>query len=411
MRERGQILLFTIAFLLMIGISSFFTFLSPVNVRLREEERATKIMAEAKDALIGYAAASSVRPGQLPCPDTNNDGVAESPNGSGCPSGNLGRLPWKTLGLEDLRDSTGERLWYAVSTNFTRNPASCGSCPLNSDTKGTLTVYLDSTATVITSEAIAVLFAPGQSLGGQVRDAANVNNAINYLDTTAGINNATPSANPPLAPSSSLIKAQRSDSFNDRLMVISASQLMPVVEQRVARAVIERLEDYKWSVGVYPWADCSDGSSDVPPDYVNRGRLPFINVLPANWNGPGPAFPAWFGANYWNWVMYYAVGKMYLEGGGVNCTTCVDSQLTLTGVGTKRLVIIMTGPSTVSPPPGPLGASGVCTKSDWQPYIEDSQNLKDPANPLSSDDTFVRPSSTRYVRNRLYACPGTPGLC
>src|SRR5690606_298057 len=28
----------------------------------------------------------------------------------------LGRLPWKTLGLPDLRDGHGERLWYAVST-------------------------------------------------------------------------------------------------------------------------------------------------------------------------------------------------------------------------------------------------------------------------------------------------------
>jgi hypothetical protein len=28
----------------------------------------------------------------------------------------LGRLPWKTLGLPDLRDGDGERLWYAVSS-------------------------------------------------------------------------------------------------------------------------------------------------------------------------------------------------------------------------------------------------------------------------------------------------------
>jgi hypothetical protein len=30
----------------------------------------------------------------------------------------LGRLPWKTLGLPDLRDGHGERLWYAVSTKY-----------------------------------------------------------------------------------------------------------------------------------------------------------------------------------------------------------------------------------------------------------------------------------------------------
>ncbi len=41
----------------------------------------------------------------------------------------LGRLPWKTLGLPDLRDAFGERLWYAVSSkhkgllNCTVSPA------------------------------------------------------------------------------------------------------------------------------------------------------------------------------------------------------------------------------------------------------------------------------------------------
>ena len=30
----------------------------------------------------------------------------------------LGRLPWKTLGLPDLRDGYAERLWYAVSTRY-----------------------------------------------------------------------------------------------------------------------------------------------------------------------------------------------------------------------------------------------------------------------------------------------------
>jgi len=193
------------------------------------------------------------------------------------------------------------------------------------------------------------------ALGGQIRDAANANIPLSYLDTAAGINNVTPSANPPLAPLPSFIKAQQSASYNDRLTVIDASQLMPVVEQRVARRVLERLEDYHWAIGAYPWADCSDGSSDFPPDYKNRGRIPIITALPANWNRPGPMLPAWFAANYWNWVIYYAAGKIYLEGGGASCTTCVASELTLASVGTKRLVIIMRGASKVSPRPGHRG--------------------------------------------------------
>lgn len=43
-----------------------------VNFYLKDDERTAQIMAVAKDALIGFAASSATRPGQLPCPDTNN---------------------------------------------------------------------------------------------------------------------------------------------------------------------------------------------------------------------------------------------------------------------------------------------------------------------------------------------------
>ena len=89
--------------------------------RARTSERA---LAQAREALIAYAAErpidTAVGPGYLPCPDADDDGWAESTCGS--LSGHLGqaerlgRLPWKTLGLPDLRDGWGERLWYAVST-------------------------------------------------------------------------------------------------------------------------------------------------------------------------------------------------------------------------------------------------------------------------------------------------------
>ncbi len=36
----------------------------------------------------------------------------------------IGRLPWRTLGLEPLRDGNGECLWYAVSGSHQRHPAS-----------------------------------------------------------------------------------------------------------------------------------------------------------------------------------------------------------------------------------------------------------------------------------------------
>jgi hypothetical protein len=81
-------------------------------------------LAQAREGLIAFATARPIDavtgPGYLPCPDTDDDGWAEPTCGSlAGDTGQwqrLGRLPWKTLGLPDLRDAWGERLWYAVST-------------------------------------------------------------------------------------------------------------------------------------------------------------------------------------------------------------------------------------------------------------------------------------------------------
>ena len=461
MKERGQIFLAILMLIIVAGIAAFYTFFSPSSVRLENEKGTQKILLEAKEALIGFAAASSLRPGQLPCPDTNNDGDAEPLNGAGdCPN-TIGRLPWRTLGLDDPRDAASERLWYAVSVYFSSNPptATCPlsvpadpsptKCYLNSDTKGDLTVYQDSTATVITSNAVAVIFAPGLPIAGQVRDAANSNNPANYLDVTGTINNATPAANP-LPPS--FVRAESNATFNDRVLVIDTSILMPVVEQRVAREILGKLKQYKDAIGVYPWPDCSDGKSD--DDYVNRGRVPWRiaslppsgYTYPLDWGSGGAPFlpgwistaqPGWFINNYWSWVIYYAVGKDYLQSsaalrppwtpGGIECAafSCVDPTLTVTGLGSKEVVIIMAGPAGARPTPdtprpdpaNPPGASSYCSDTVWGLYLDDSSNIKrEPRSdnvPLTyaTDDTYAVPVSGAYARDRMYFCPGTPGIC
>ena len=57
-------------------------------------------------------------------------------------------------------------------------PRRRATVPVNSDTQGTLTVEGRSTA----SNVIAIIFAPGAAVGGQVRDAAVSNVAGNYLE-------------------------------------------------------------------------------------------------------------------------------------------------------------------------------------------------------------------------------------
>ena len=194
--------------MLLLGVGALAVFVSGLNraTSQLERDRITNVaLAQAKEALIGYAASvdlssSGARPGDLPCPDTNNDGVAETlcgnASGSTGQSLRLGRLPWKTLNLPDLRDGYGERLWYAVSNNFKKNTrTSCTSSGqpgcLNSDSVGTISLMRHSGVTIFnatgTSGAVAVVISPGAALTRldgvqQVRNATNANNPAHYLD-------------------------------------------------------------------------------------------------------------------------------------------------------------------------------------------------------------------------------------
>jgi type II secretory pathway pseudopilin PulG len=387
------------------------------SAALRRDQSTAAVLAHAKQALIGRAVADDTRPGSLPCPDTDDDGSAELFAGVNCPA-YIGRLPWKTLGLPDLRDHTGERLWYALSNNF-RDDMSAG--PLNSDTQGNRTVYRDSTAVTLTSNAVAVVFAPGTTLAGQNRDgsaalcpttgATIARNlcAANYLEATGGANNAT-LAGP-------YVTAERSATFNDRLLVITAAELMPPVEQRVAREMLRVLNDYKqrtpccpnWggTSGCYPWADTSDGESDAAPfnsgSERNRGRIPVINAAPYNWGtnpcgaGALPTMPAWFLNNNWHAIVYYSAARNFLgpNDNGYPCATCVSSMLTV-GAASKEAVILMPGPNLGASPRSPVPLND---SSYWQYYLEDAANYD------HSDDTYVTPTSPVHTRDRIFTIP------
>ena len=241
--QRGQTLLLLV--ILIVGAGAvFYSFIGLSGSAIERDKITAAALAQAKDALIGYAASDNNHPGSLPCPDlmtnqsgnTPNDGTTDLYAGIECPgyvaSSNvyLGRLPWRTLGLPDLRDGSGERLWYAVSRDFARNPSCLPNCPLNSDTLGQLTV----TGVAPASNVVAIIFAPGTSLGTQLRNAAGENTASNYLeDENANGNNST------------FTTQASSTTFNDRLLALTNGDLMPAVERRVAREMISILQQYK----------------------------------------------------------------------------------------------------------------------------------------------------------------------
>lgn len=136
--QQGAALLLMVAILVVGAAAVLVGSLNAPAINIARQQQTSAALAQAKDALIAYAVTDTNRPGEIPCPDVNGDGFSlptDEYSGKNCVR-LLGRLPWKTLRLPDLRDGSGEPLWYAVSDSFHAN----GSTPINSDTVGTLSV-------------------------------------------------------------------------------------------------------------------------------------------------------------------------------------------------------------------------------------------------------------------------------
>lgn len=300
LRQRGQAAIVTVL-LLVIGASGLFFYLNnPASIALKQDEQTAAALAQAKQALIGYAASHSTRPGALPCPDNNNDGNAESPAPTNCPT-YLGRLPWKSLGLPDIRDGNGERLWYALSPNFRNLNPPTGPI-LNSETAGQITA--DGTAGVV-----ALLISSGTVLSNQSREAANANTAANYLENGNENGGATYS-----------YTSGNSSSFNDRLMLLTQDQLMPAVELRVAREIRVNLQQYYMANGYYPFA--ATLTTTTCSNNLYQGRLPTTTpctpvTAPVVITLPDVTLPSWFVPNEWYKVLIYAVAP--------RCTPRIDT--------------------------------------------------------------------------------------
>src|SRR6185503_18875170 len=108
----------------------------------------------AKNALLGFVAQDALTsdtPGKFPCPESTSSigTISEGYAASSCASlPAIGRLPWKTLGIDKPLDGANEALWYVIDS-------SVRTAPINFSTTGTLT--LDGTA----NAAAAMIIAPG----------------------------------------------------------------------------------------------------------------------------------------------------------------------------------------------------------------------------------------------------------
>ena len=215
------------------------------------------VLGAARDALIGYAVAYPERvnaaygPGYLPCPARDRHGIA-GPACARATGTTVGRFPWHTLRVNDLRDRSGAGLWYVLAESHRYNP--------KREPLSTLTVPSLSHA----GEAIvAAVIAPGAPLAHQRRRGGD---AADWIEMRlAGWDGAI---------------LTRSAPSNDRVVTIGRAALRAALEQRVLGTVAAALSDFaRRHGGRLPWLVPLDAPPDAAPRVGVRGG--WLAVHPA----------------------------------------------------------------------------------------------------------------------------------
>lgn len=130
-RQRGFTLLEMAIVVFIVGMLTA-GLIGPVQVQLeaRDRRKTLDVMAQASEALYGYALTHR----RLPCPDTNGDGMADPQftiaSGGDCDN-ESGFLPWAELGV-DGGDAWGNHLTYRVRERQFTFPAQNSTCDGNS---------------------------------------------------------------------------------------------------------------------------------------------------------------------------------------------------------------------------------------------------------------------------------------
>jgi len=383
-RQRGQVM---VAVALVISIAAgaaIYAFLGRDTRRFEEMQLTASALVQARDALIGRAASDSNRPGSLPCPDiatnipgTNvpNDGIADLLVGNECPS-YIGRLPWRTLDLPDVRDASGERLWYALSRSFRDDNS---AQPINSNTTGTLSI----SGSVTAGNLVAIVFAPGAVVGSQVRDAVNANSVANYLEGGNEVSGTT-----------AFTAAAPAATFNDQSLAIGTDALLPIVETRVAREARTVLAAFYAANSYLPYANSYGDNSYQCTNGQYSGRIPrffadWCKSDPADPDWNAVAWPSWFHANNWHEVIFYAVAAPCAIPASPGCSGS-GTLLTVSGVPAPNnniRAIIVTPGRALAGQARPCAAVTDC--------------LEDPEN-TDADTDYAKSGVTPTVNDRLF---------
>lgn len=223
-----------------------------------DRDHNAKVMARAKQALIGWmatnAAGADGDPGRLPCPEA--PGSFGNPALEGIAAGsclnNVGRLPWRTLGLERPVDAAGEPLWYVVSPGWSLPGAS--TFPINSDSSGQLALN------GVANEAVALIIAPGAALSVQVGGACASHAQVRPAGGPPVVSNYLECGNE----TGSFVTSAAGQTFNDQVLPVRAADLIPALEAAIQQRMQREIAPALRSVYAAPTWGTSSGNPLFP---------------------------------------------------------------------------------------------------------------------------------------------------
>ncbi len=249
--KQNGLALIALVFLLVLAVTTYIIkSLDSTDINNARDKKTAAALAEAKLALLGWAIQQNSS-GQLPCPEDTNkigtidEGIAQT--GCSFPTPVIGRLPWRTLGLGDVRDGNDDRLWYVISSGFRDAPIN------NSVSVGQLSVNS-------TPNVVAIIFSAGIPLSGQIRPIpTNLAPPVvsQYLDGTNSNGD------------NLFLSANTSNTFNDKLVFVTQSELFSLVTKRILNEIKGDttqglVKYYSAHANNYPYADVDgDGFADI----------------------------------------------------------------------------------------------------------------------------------------------------
>lgn len=398
--QRGMAVIVMLLILIVGGSYFLVNKLSRARSDIDRDMKTSAALATAKEALIAYAVTYYEQfPGEfgfLPCPNMAGALSDGSSNGN-CGAKNVsrvGRLPWRSLGIDAVRDGAGECLWYAVTGSYKHNlSVATKTDMLNEDTNGMFRVF-DTNNTLLAgatpeSRAVAVIIAPGVRGNLQNRNTLATGTEVcggnytasNYLEVLGGINNSdlalTADTVDDFVTAIDRSSASLTPTFNDRVAYITQADIWSAVKRRtdfnnkitgLLSAAAQCVANYGAAParGYLPWAapvDLGDYrlatayDDDATGGGLKAGRLP--NTINSSLGASANLMTACTGIlaehltlwRHWKDHLFYAVGNEFKPGAGTrSCSNPSDQCLTVTGAAGKFAAVVMFSGSRLTTP-------------------------------------------------------------